>query len=52
MQEMIETFEPRVSGVSVDVRRQDDNQLYITVYYNIKNGLQNQTTDFTVTRVR
>ena len=52
MQEMIETFEPRVNGVRVDVRRQDNNQLYVTVYYNIKNGLQNQTTDFTVTRVR
>ena len=50
--ETIETFEPRVNGVRVDVRRQDNNQLYVTVYYNIKNGLQNQTTDFTVTRVR
>ena len=52
MQEMIETFEPRVNGVNVVVRRQDDNQLYVVVYYNIKNGLPNQSTDFTVTRVR
>jgi len=52
MVEMIETFEPRVSGVLVEVRRQDNNEVYVNVYYNIINGLQNQSTDFTVTRVR
>jgi phage baseplate assembly protein W len=52
MVEMIETFEPRVSGVLVEVRRQDNNEIYVNVYYNIVNGLQNQSTDFTVTRVR
>ena len=49
--DQIETFEPRVENVFVDLKM-EDNDLYITVFYSIINGIRNQEVQFTVTRAR
>jgi len=49
--EQVELFEPRVQDVFVDLKM-EGNELYITVYYSIINGVRNQEVQFTVTRAR
>lgn len=50
---LIERVEPRVVNVSVELGEvTDSNELQVTVFYNIVNGLSNQSSEFTVTRVR
>ena len=53
MQKTVESFEPRVENVKVllsDVL--DNNEINVTIFYNIKNGSQHQEMDFTVNRAR
>lgn len=49
--EAIEDFEPRVEKVRC-VFETEGNNLDVTVFYNIKNGLSNQELQFTVNRTR
>jgi len=50
---LIERVEPRVVNVAVELGEvTDSNELQVTVFYNIVNGLSNQSSEFTVTRVR
>ena len=48
----IEKFEPRVSNVSVRFDDDDNNNMDVTVFYNINEGVPNQDLTFTVTRAR
>ena len=53
MQKTVESFEPRVENVKVllsDVL--DNNEINVTIFYNIKPGSQHQEMDFTVNRAR
>ena len=49
--EAIEDFEPRVEKVRC-IFQTEGNNLDVTVFYNIKNGLSNQELQFTVNRTR
>ncbi len=50
---LIESLEPRVFNVSVELGEMgDSNSLDVRIFYSITNGLPNQTSEFTVTRVR
>jgi len=51
MAKAIMIFEPRVEDVRCTFRV-EDNSLDVSVYYSIKNGLNNQEIQFTVNRVR
>ena len=52
--DVLVTNEPRISNVVVEISdiRTDNNHLDVRVFYNIINGLEQQTSNFTVTRVR
>lgn len=50
--ETIEKFEPRVSNVSVRFDDVDNNNMDVTVFYNINEGVPNNDLTFTVTRAR
>lgn len=50
--DIIEKFEPRVSNVSVRFDDVDNNNMDVTVFYNINEGVPNQDLTFTVTRAR
>jgi predicted component of type VI protein secretion system len=52
MKEVIETFEPRVRNVSVLFGDVERNEMEVTVFYNITDGVKNQDLTFTVTRAR
>ena len=52
IEKMISILEPRVNKVKVNVGEMRGNELNMTVFYNIINGLPNQGVEFTVTRVR
>lgn len=52
IEKMISILEPRVNNVSVVLGEVTGNELNMTVFYNIINGLPNQGVEFTVTRVR
>ena len=48
----IEKFEPRVSNVTIKFDDVDDNNMDVTVFYNINEGVPNNDLTFTVTRAR
>ena len=50
--EMISMFEPRVNNVQVKFSDLDTNEISLTIYYSIINGLPNQSMEMTVTRAR
>lgn len=52
--ETITTFEPRVENVviRIDEDKFDENTLSVTVSYNVKNGVKDQSVKIAVTRVR
>jgi phage baseplate assembly protein W len=52
IEKMIAILEPRVNRVKVNIGEMRGNELNMTVFYNITNGLSNQGVEFTVTRVR
>ena len=52
IEKMISILEPRVNNVTVALGEMRGNELNMTVFYNITNGLPNQGVEFTVTRVR
>lgn len=52
IEKMISILEPRVNNVKVALGEMRGNELNMTVFYNIINGLPNQGVEFTVTRVR
>lgn len=52
LKEQIEVFEPRVTDVAVDFDMSDNNEMNVTVYYNIINGYRDQELQLTVSRVR
>jgi phage baseplate assembly protein W len=52
MKEVIETFEPRVKNVTVLFGEVERNEMEVTVFYNITDGVKNQDLTFTVTRAR
>ena len=45
-------FEPRVNNVQVKFSDLDTNEISLTIYYSIINGLPNQSMEMTVTRAR
>lgn len=52
IEKMVSILEPRVNNVQVRIGEVIGNELNMTVFYNITNGLPNQGVEFTVTRVR
>tara|TARA_R110001606_G_scaffold48027_1_gene122198 strand:+ start:410 stop:829 length:420 start_codon:yes stop_codon:yes gene_type:complete len=46
------TFEPRVNNVQVRLEENDSNSIRCIIFYNIKNGVNNQRVEFTLTRTR
>ena len=48
----IQKFEPRVSNVTIKFDDVDDNNMDVTVFYNINEGVPNNDLTFTVTRAR
>ena len=50
--EMISMFEPRVNNVQVRIANLDTNEISLTIYYSIINGLPNQSMEMAVTRAR
>lgn len=52
IEKMISILEPRVNNVTVVLGEAKGNEMNMTVFYNITNGLANQGVEFTVTRVR
>ena len=52
IEKMLMILEPRINNVIVQIGEVVGNELNVTVFYNIINGIQNQNTTFTVTRVR
>ena len=50
--ESIETFEPRVSDVQVQVDDTEGNNLNVTIFYKITNEFNQQRLDVTISRVR
>lgn len=49
---MIELFEPRVTNVRVTLNEIDSNEVSLQIYFSIRNGLNNQSIDMTLTRAR
>ena len=52
MKKVIETFEPRVKNVVVLFGEVERNEMDVTIFYNITDGVKNQDLTFTVTRAR
>ena len=48
----VETFEPRVHNVDVRLSDVDSNEIALSVYYAIKNGVKRQSMEMTITRAR
>ena len=52
IKKLIETFEPRVHNVDVRLSDVDSNEIALSVYYAIKNGVKRQSMEMTITRAR
>ena len=49
---MLETFEPRIHNVSVGLNEIDTNEVSMVIYYTIKNSVEKQSMEMTITRAR
>ena len=54
IQNMLETFEPRIEKIVIKLNDTDgdNNEVSLGVYYSIKNGVSNQSMEMTLTRAR
>ena len=50
--DMLETFEPRIHNVSVGLNEIDTNEVSMVIYYTIKNSVEKQSMEMTITRAR
>ena len=50
--DMLETFEPRIHNVNVGLNQIDSNVISMVVYYTIKNSVEKQSMEMTITRAR
>lgn len=50
--DMLETFEPRIHNVNVGLNQIDSNEISMVVYYTIKNSVEKQSMEMTITRAR
>ena len=48
----LEKLEPRISDVQMSFGEMDSNNLYVTIFYTIRNSQRTQEVEFTVKRVR